>query len=115
MGQLQTYGKLGPANVMNKIYLIDAEKAVLKNDKDVAKSKFRMSLHHANQQGFIHEEALAYERYAIAMLEWDEMTQALEYFERARSLYDKWGSRVKVHRLERYVREKCGVNKTTWK
>ena len=115
MVQLQTYGKLGPVNIMNKIYLIEAEKAVLKDDRAVAKAKFRMSIDHANQQEFVHEEALAYERYAIAMLEWGEVSQALEYFERARSLYDKWGSMAKVKRLEEFVREKCGVSNTTWK
>lgn len=52
---------------------------------------------------------IIYERYAIALLEWNETTEALEYFERAKRLYEEWGSPVKVKQLVKYVEEKSGV------
>ena len=47
------------------------------------------------------------------MLEWGETTKALEYFERAKCLYEQWGSPVKVRRLLKYVEEKSGVRAST--
>lgn len=67
---------------------MEAEKAVLKNDPTVAKAKFCTSIEHANQQGFIHEESLAYERFAVAMLEWGNVAESLKFFERARYLHN---------------------------
>ena len=114
MKQLQTYAKLGPENISNKLYLIEAEKSTLKGDTEDARKKFRMSIDYAHQQGFIHEEALAYERYAIAVFEWGEATESLEFFERARKLYKEWGSMMNVKRLEKYIREQCGIRNSVW-
>ena len=110
--KLRFYGKDAPANVKNKISLIEAEVDVLKHGKksnSTALSKFHDSIEEAKEEGLIFEEAYAYERCAIAMLEWGNMTQSLEYFERAKNLYKQWGSPVKVLQLTKYVEEKCGV------
>ena len=114
LNKLRIYGKFAPESIMNKIYLIEAEYATLKHAKVDAKSKFHKSIEQANQQGMVQEEALATERYAIAMFEWGEITESLEYFERARHLYERWGSTEKVKRLTKFVRDVCGVNNTSW-
>lgn len=114
LSKLKFYCKLAADNLQSKVYLIEAEKAVLKNDKNEAKLKFQLSSINANKQGLIHEEALAYERYAVAMMEWGDMTESLEFFERARCLYKQWGSYVKVRNLIHFVREKFGINSTSW-
>ena len=110
--KLRFYGKDAPANVKNKISLIEAEVDVLKHGKkssSTAMSKFHDSIEEAKQEGLLFEEAYACERCAIAMLEWGDMTRSLEYFERARNLYQQWGSPVKVSQLMKYVEENCGV------
>ena len=114
--KLRLYGKDVPANVSNKILLLEAETETLsstkggKKSKDSISSKFIQSIDEARRYGLIHEEAYANERYAIALLGWDDVPSSLEYFARAKCLYEKWGSPVKVERLVSYVREKSGVN-----
>ena len=99
----------------NRILLIEAEAEVLKHKYgqegscDVAISKFYQSMEESKRQGIIHEEAYAHERCAIAMLEWGQVTQAIEYFERAKNLYEEWGSNVKVAQLIKYVEDQSGV------
>ena len=107
---LRLYGKDVPANVSNKILLIEAEADVLRYGKcDGAISKFHQSIDEAKRHGIIQEEAFANERCAIAMLEWGDVAEALEYFERAKSLYEQWGSPVKVVKLIKFVEERSGV------
>jgi hypothetical protein len=36
-------------------------------------------------------------------MEWDKEDQAFTYFERARSLYARWGAPVKLSQLSSYV------------
>ena len=114
--KLRFYGKDCPSNVRNKILLIEAELDVLKHrngDKKKYNStimKYKQSIEEAKQHRIHHEEAYAYERCAIAMLEWgNDVTESLEYFERAKYLYRKWGSPVKVMQLVSYVKKKSGV------
>ena len=115
--KLRLFGKTAPENVDNKISLIEAELAVLKNGRrkemtscPVAIMKFRQSIEQAHRQRFVHEEALANERYAIALLEWGETSQALEYFERAKKIYsDGWGAPTKVTRLINIVKDRTGI------
>ena len=121
MKKLEFYGKDAPENVENKIHLIEAELAMLKygkskrnrrRKKDDAISKFKQSIEEGKRQGILFEEAFAYERFAIATLEWGDIPQALEYFERAKSLYERWGSPVKVTQLTELVKDKTGVTMT---
>lgn len=107
--KLCSFSKRAPENVMNKIRLIEAEKLAWKDDKKHAILKFKESIELANQHFLLHEEALANERLAIALMEWGDITQALEYFGRANSLYKQWGSPVKVEKLNKFVEEKTGV------
>ena len=107
--KLRLYSKKCPSNANNRILLIEAEAEVLASKKgksDIAVSKFHQSIEAAKENNILHEEAYANERCAIAMLEWGDVTHALEYFERALNLYEEWGSPVKVKRLSNYIEEK---------
>jgi predicted ATPase len=101
--KLRLHAKHAPENVMNKICLIEAERAALKNDRVGALSKFKQSMDLACEQGLINEQALACERTAVALLEWGDSGRALEVFEEARRLYEQWGSPVKVEQLSNFV------------
>ena len=90
-----------PQNVLNKIYLLEAEQLVLRGDKDNALWKFRASSKFAREMSVIHEEALAYERAAIALDEWGEEAEAMASIKKAMALYKKWGSPGKVTQLEK--------------
>lgn len=101
--KLRAHAKHAPANVLNKIRLIEAERAALKNDSLGALSKFKQSAKLAKEQGLINEQALACERTAVALLEWGEADEALQLFEQARVLYHQWGSPVKEQQLSAFV------------
>ena len=88
-----------PQNVLNKIYLLEAEKHVLQGDKDNALLKFRASANFAKELGVIQEQALAYERAAIALDEWGEVTEATDSIKKAMKLYKQWGCLWKVAQL----------------
>ena len=90
-----------PQNILNKIYLLEAEQLALRGDKDNALWKFRASSKFAREMNVIHEEALAYERAAIALDEWGEEAEALASIKKAMVLYKKWGSPGKVAQLEK--------------
>lgn len=112
--KLRLFSKSAPENANSKISLIEAEVAVLKNGgkgiSTLAKLKFQHSIDEAHKHRLVHEEALAYERYAIALSEWGETSKALEYFERAKKIYaDDWGAPVKVLQLIDFVKERSGV------
>ena len=114
LAKLSSYAKLGDDNVANKICLIEAEVATIQDDRNAAMEKFAKSIRYANQHGIIFEEAYAKERYALALFEWGNVTQALDFFEQAKNLYEVWGSPVKVERLKSVVREKTGMKNTMW-
>jgi tetratricopeptide (TPR) repeat protein len=101
--KLRFHARHAPANVLNKIRLIEAEKAALRNDRLGAMSKYKQSIDLAKEQGLINEQALACERYAVTLLEFGEADRALEFFEEARILYQHWGSPVKVIQLANFV------------
>ena len=118
--KLCSYTKYGQDNVINKIRLIEAEVATIKNNKKLAMTKFGQSINHAHEQGIIFEEALALERYAIALYEWnnddgDNATKSLDLFEQSKNLYEIWGSSVKVEQLKKFIREKTGMNNAMWR
>ena len=117
--KLRLYCKNYMPNVNNKIWLVEAELELL-NVSGRSKSnmcwlsKFQQSIEAARRQGHLREEAYGNERCAIAMLEYGhDVIQALEYFHRAKNLYEQWGSAVKVRQLIQYVEENTGVTMST--
>jgi hypothetical protein len=53
----------------------------------------------AEKIGRIHEQALAYERLGLLYSELRNSTQDLDFFRKARDLYEEWGCAVKVSRM----------------
>ena len=97
--KLRAYARLCPENVLNKVYLIEAERCALYGQRDKAISKFQKSIDHAREQGVIQEQALACERAGIQLLKWRKNGDALEYLDEARNLYRRWGSAFNADRL----------------
>ncbi|CAB9501208.1 Serine threonine kinase with two-component sensor domain [Seminavis robusta] len=85
-----------PDNVMNKVYLIEAERLATMGQRNKALEKYRLSIEHAKKNNFVHEEALASERAGLSLIGWGETTNGAAFLERARWLYEKWGCTGKV-------------------
>ena len=88
-----------PANDLNKIFLLKALRAALRNDRETAHARFKESIHHAQRSGFLNEEALAHELAGRICLDWDETFRAKALLERAVSLYNQWGSPAKAFQV----------------
>ena len=103
LAKLRAYARNCPGNVLNKIYLIEAERHVLFGQLESARKKFDLSIRKSRLEGFLHEEALANERAGMTFLELDKKLDALDYFEQARKRYERWGATVKVEEISKRI------------
>jgi predicted ATPase len=94
--KLRLWASFSPENVFSKVYLIEAERYVLKDKRETAIRKFHLAIDQAEEQGAINEQALACERAATALEGWGETKRSLSYYKKARELYESWGSALKV-------------------
>jgi histidine kinase len=97
--KLRFWASFSPENVFSKVYIIEAERYVLKDKRESAIRKFQLAIDQAEEQGAINEQALACERAATALEGWGETTKSLSYYKKARVLYKSWGSELKVDQL----------------
>ncbi|MBI5063358.1 MAG: diguanylate cyclase [Desulfatitalea sp.] len=98
---LKRWAKINPANVLNKLRLVEAERKRVMGRHFEAHMLFDESIRLARGQEFIHEEALAYELCGSMHAQADRMTLADAYLAKARDLYRRWGAQAKVDDLKR--------------
>ena len=101
--QLRQYAEYCPENVLNKVYLVEAEQLSLRKQREKAVRRFDMSIQLASQNSITQEQALANERAGLRLLEWGMHDRALEYLEEAKRLYGCWGSTYKVGQITALV------------
>lgn len=89
----------------NKILMVEAELLALKGLREEATFKWLSSIKDSERQGLVHEQALAHERLAHSLKEWDQERLALGHFREARSLYQIWGCVIKSNQMRRTVGE----------
>jgi predicted ATPase len=97
--RLKEYARHCPENMLNKVYLIEAERHAIRGNRDKALSKYVLSIEHAERHGVLQEQALAYERAGLRLLEWDREIRGLEYLRDAKNIYELWGASYKVDQL----------------
>jgi hypothetical protein len=98
------WAKHCPANIMGKLYLIQAELARLQGDALQAQSHYYCSIVHASVDGgILLEHALANERAGKFELELGNHNKATDYLTEALRLYNEWGGTAKVDHLVRQV------------
>jgi tetratricopeptide (TPR) repeat protein len=101
--KLRFWASFSPENVFSKVYLIEAERYVLKDKRERAIRKFQLAMDQAEELGVINEQALACERAANALEGWGETKKSLSYYKKARVLYERWGSVLKVDQLTKLI------------
>jgi PAS domain S-box-containing protein len=99
--ELEMWAKNCPNNFENRAALVGAEIARIEGRDRDAMNLYEKAIHSARTNGFVHNEALAYER-ASAFYGAQGFYQFAElYLRNARSCYASWGADGKVRQLDR--------------
>ncbi|MEK8016614.1 MAG: hypothetical protein VSS75_007070, partial [Candidatus Parabeggiatoa sp.] len=98
--QMQHWAHHAPMNFQHKYDLVEAEKARVLGPNWEAAELYEQAIIGARHQGYIQEEALAYELAAKFYLERGLEKIAQTYIKEAHYAYQKWGAVAKVKHLE---------------
>ncbi|MEG4580517.1 AAA family ATPase [Microcoleus sp. MON1_C5] len=89
-----------PMNFLHKLYLVEAEKNRVLNQKVAAIEMYDKAIALAQENEYINEEALAHELAAKFYLEWGKEKLAKPYLIDAYYAYARWGAKAKIDYLE---------------
>ncbi|CAB9510465.1 multi-sensor signal transduction multi-kinase [Seminavis robusta] len=92
-----------PETAANKKILIDAELDYTEGRYFSALLKYDRSIAYAEREGFVSDQAIAFEKAGRMLLQTGQNVKAMEYLEQARLLYLSWGAQVKVNDIERLI------------
>jgi signal transduction histidine kinase len=98
--KMHKWANHAPRNYMHKFYLVEAEKARVLGQIVEAEEFYEQAIKGANDNGFIQEEALAYELAAKFYLARGMEKIAQTYMKEAHYTYTLWGATAKVKDLE---------------
>ncbi|MCG6921744.1 MAG: AAA family ATPase [Acidobacteria bacterium] len=98
--QLRAWAENCPENFAHKHLLVEAEKARVLGQKDEALRLYIESIHSAQENAFVHEEALANELAARYWLGEGNAIYARAHLLEARYGYQRWGATRKVEQLD---------------
>jgi predicted ATPase/signal transduction histidine kinase len=97
--KLANWASHGQTNYQHKYDLVAAELAKVTGQYWEAANLYEQAIVGANENLFLQEEALAYERAALFYLEQRKLKIAKTYFKEAHYLYGCWGATGKVNHL----------------
>ncbi len=98
--RLKRWAGKNPANVQNKVRLVEAEFKRVAGCILEAQDLYDASIALARENGFLHEESLACERCGTMHVEAGRPLLGEPYLAKARDLYRRWGAQAKVADLE---------------
>eukprot|EP00978_Attheya_sp_CCMP212_P007274 scaffold16936_cov61-Attheya_sp.AAC.1 len=101
--KIRRWSKNSPSNSSHKLLLLKAEKSVLGKRHDKTERYFNKAIQEAKKNGFLSEEALATERFALFLLERKNISMAAKKFVLASALYQKWGAQAKVDLINELI------------
>ncbi len=108
--KMKHWAKNAPENFLHKLYLLQAEQARLKNQINQARDYYDLSINAANENGYIQEEALAYELAGKFHKKRANNILASFYLRNAYQAYRDWGAKAKLSQLaEQYPNELKGL------
>ena len=97
---IKSWVRKGNPNVMHYDRLFDAEKAALGGKSKEAEKHYQSAVTIAARGGFVHDAALANERYGEFLLrDMSDQQEAAFRFEQAIKFYSEWGALKKVELL----------------
>ncbi len=89
-----------PMNIMNKLALVEAERARIDKEKEQAVRHYQRAIALSREHLYIQEEALANELLAEFHLSENNASTARHHLKEAYDLYEKWGAMAKCRQLE---------------
>jgi hypothetical protein len=95
---------LSKSNFLQKLLMLKAEKAVLNKRYDKAEMYYCEAIDSAAENGFLNDEALAYERHGMYLIEKEDLDAGADRLASAEKLYMKWGAQAKVTHLRELIR-----------
>jgi PAS domain S-box-containing protein len=98
--KLHRWARHAPMNFLHKYHLVEAEKARVLNQLLEAEEFYEQAIQGASKNGYIQEEALAYELAAKHYLARGREKFAQLYMKEAHYCYERWGATAKVKDLE---------------
>lgn len=98
--QIRLWATHAPSNFQHKCELITAEKYRVFGNKIEAIDAFERAIEAAQEQGYLHEEALGKELLAKLYLDWHKEKIARIYLQEAYDCYQNWSATAKVRELE---------------
>jgi hypothetical protein len=97
---IKSWVRKGNPNAIHYDRLLDAEKAALDGKSKAAQKNYQSAVVMAARGGFVHDAALANERYGEFLLhDMSDTQEAVFPFEEAIMLYSEWGASKKVELL----------------
>lgn len=105
-----TEASLAPENYVNKLHLLEAEKANVLGDRSKAISDYRASITLSRKFCFVHEEALAHERAGMFFLEIN-LNRASDFFTQSYQCYSTWGASTKMNHIASKYPNLCVTKK----
>ncbi|HEY9665225.1 MAG TPA: AAA family ATPase, partial [Coleofasciculaceae cyanobacterium] len=98
--KMQKWAHHAPMNYLHKFYLVEAEKARVLGQVLEAEEFYERAISGASDNGYLQEEALAYELAAKFYLSRGREKFAQTYMKEAHYCYGRWGSKAKIADLE---------------
>lgn len=98
--QLHHWAQHAPMNHQHRLDLVAAEKAKVLGQNWQAAERYDRAIQAARAQGYLHEEALAYERAGVFYLDCQKPLIARTYLQEAHYCYGRWGATAKANELE---------------
>ncbi|MBD2067787.1 AAA family ATPase [Leptolyngbya sp. FACHB-671] len=98
--KMKSWAHHAPMNYLHKYHLLEAEKARVLGQLLEAEGLYEQAIRGARENGYIQEEALAYELAARHYLARDLEKFAQIYMKEAHYCYERWGAVAKVKDLE---------------
>jgi PAS domain S-box-containing protein len=99
-GKMQQWAEQAPMNYCHKFHLVEAEKARVLGQFLEAEEFYERAISGSSENGFIQEEALAYELAAKHYLARGRQKIAQTYMKESHYCYDRWGAKAKVKDIE---------------
>jgi tetratricopeptide (TPR) repeat protein len=103
VSKFQKWKESSEWNLINKVYLLLAERYFLQDDQENAFEHYDLAIKAAADHRFLHEEGLANVAAAKCCLHYDKKKEALIYYANAKDCYQRWGATALVNMID----ERC--------
>jgi len=110
--KMKIWAEHAPMNFQHYFDLVEAEKARVLGQVPQAIQLYERAIENAHEQGFLHQEAMAYELAAEFYLSQGIKRIGLNYLKEAYYCYQKWGAIAKIQALEIEYPDLCLYSST---